>query len=105
MVSKQYGGFSAEGLCPQAKIYLIFSVIMFATMIFQNLGNVDIYCLGHLNCEAPNLNMIYIIKILYTIFWVVLFQLLCSANQPIIAWALLFYPILLYLIMTLGLFT
>ena len=64
MVSKQYGGFLGEGLCPQAKIYLIFSIIMFATMIFQNLGNVDIYCLGHLNCEAPNLNMIYIVKIL-----------------------------------------
>lgn len=104
MFGKQYGGFLAEGLCPQAKIYLIFSIIMFATMIFQNLGNVDIYCLGKLNCEAPNLGMIYIIKILYTIFWVVIFQLLCDANQPIIAWSLLFYPILLYLIMILGFF-
>ena len=104
MFGKQYGGFLAEGLCPQAKIYLIFSIIMFATMIFQNLGNVNIYCLGKLNCEAPNLGMIYIIKILYTIFWVVIFQLLCDANQPIIAWSLLFYPLLLYLIMILGFF-
>lgn len=100
----QYGGFLAEGFCPQAKIYFVFSLIMFLTMVFQNFGNVDIYCLGNLNCEAPNLSMIFIIKILYTIFWVTILQILCDANQSLIAWALLFYPILLYLIMTLGLF-
>lgn len=93
-----------EGLCPQAKIYLIFSLIMFLSMVFQNLGNVDIYCLGKLRCEAPSLYMIYVIKILYTIFWTVILQLLCGANQSLIAWALLFYPILLYLIMTLDMF-
>ncbi len=93
-----------DGLCPQAKIYLVFSIIMLLTMVFQNSGNVDIYCLGKLNCDAPNLSMIFIIKILYMIFWTVLFQMLCTANQPIIAWALLFYPILLYLIMTLDFF-
>jgi hypothetical protein len=91
-------------LCPQSKLYLIFSIIMFLTMVFQNSGNVDIYCLGKLNCDAPNLYMIYMIKILYTVFWTVILQMLCTANQPIIAWALLFYPILLYLIMTLDLF-
>ena len=45
-------------LCPQSKLYLIFSIIMFLTMVFQNSGNVDIYCLGKLNCDAPNLYMI-----------------------------------------------
>ena len=86
------------------KFILVFSIIMFLTMVFQNSGNVDIYCLGKLNCDAPNLSMIFIIKILYIIFWTVIFQMLCKANQPIIAWALLFYPILLYLIMTLDFF-
>lgn len=104
ITSKIQGGFYGDTLCPPARIYLIFSIIMFLVMVFQNYGQIDIYCLGKLRCEAPNLSMIFIIKILYTIFWTVIIQLLCNAKQPLLAWALVIYPLLLYVVLTLELF-
>ena len=101
---KMKGGFYGSSLCNPARVYLVVSIIMFIVMVFQNYGQIDIYCLGKLRCEAPNLYMIFIIKILYTIFWTVIIQLLCNAKQPLLAWALVIYPILLYVVLTLELF-
>ena len=86
-------------LCAPTRIYLVLSVITFLVMVFQNYGNIDIFCLGSLQCEAPDLKMIFIIKILYVLFWTIIIQLLCNAGQDIIAWLFVLYPILLYFIM------
>jgi hypothetical protein len=97
------GGFYGETLCVPARIYLVFSIIMFITMAFQNFGNIDLYCLGKIRCEAPNLYLVFVIKILYTAFWTIIIQLMCNANQPMLAWALVVYPLLLYVVLLLEL--
>ena len=72
-------------------------------MAFQNFGNIDLYCLGKIRCEAPNLYLVFVIKILYTAFWTIIIQLMCNANQPMLAWALVVYPLLLYVVLLLEL--
>lgn len=87
------------GLCPQSRLYLVLSLIVFLVLVFQNFGNIDYYCLGRLQCEAPDLTMIFIIKVLYISFWTLILQMLCAANQGTLAWILVLYPILLYIIL------
>jgi hypothetical protein len=86
-------------LCKPAKIYLVFSIIIFIVLIFQNYGNLDYYCLGKLQCESPDLTLIYIIKALYVTFWTFVIQCLCDANQGTLAWLLVLFPIVLYIIL------
>lgn len=88
-----------EGLCKPARIYLVLSIITFIVMVYQNYGNVDYYCLGRVHCESPNLTYIYLIKFLYVSFWTLIIQLLCNSNQHILAWLLVLYPIILYIIL------
>ena len=88
--------------------YLLIIVVIFSLdrisklyviNIAETYGNVDIFCLGSLQCEAPDLKMIFIIKILYVLLWSIIIQLLCNAGQEIRAWLFVLYPLLLYFIM------
>ncbi len=88
-----------EGLCKPARLYLVLSLFMFIIMTFQNYGNINYYCLGKLQCESPDLTIIYIIKFVYIAFWTLIIQLACNAKQTTIAWLLVLYPIILYLIL------
>lgn len=88
-----------EGLCKPARLYLVLSIIVFIVMVFQNYGNIDYYCLGKLQCESPSLTIIYLIKFVYVAFWTLIIQLLCNYKQTTIAWLLVLYPIILYIIL------
>ena len=41
---------------------LILFLVLLIVMYIQNMNNVDVYCLGVYECEVPNVNMIFLIK-------------------------------------------
>ena len=86
-------------MCKPTKIYLVLSIIVFIVLIFQNYGNLDYYCLGKLQCDAPDLTLIFVIKVLYIIFWSSVIQIFCDNQQVTIAWLFVLYPIILYVIL------
>lgn len=89
----------ADLICKPTKIYLVLSIIVFIVLIFQNYGNLDYYCLGKLQCDAPDLTLIFVIKVLYIIFWSSVIQIFCDNQQVTIAWLFVLYPIILYVIL------
>jgi len=93
-------------LCPPAYFYLVISSIALLIMYFQNVGNVDIYCMGSYNCSVTNTFMIFVIKIFYTIFWTWLLNIICQSGYSNLSWFLVLFPfILMFLLIALMIIT
>jgi len=88
-------------LCKPALVYLIISTIAIVIMIFQNIGSNNVYCLGMIKCDVPNITLIFIIKILYVAFWTWILNLICRSGNTKIAWILLLLPFILFFILIL----
>jgi len=87
-----------RNLCSPAYVYLIISSIAILVMIFQNVGNANIYCLGSYSCDVPSVTIIFIIKIIYVLFWTWLLNLMCSSGATPFAWLLVLLPFILLFI-------
>lgn len=87
-----------KNLCTPAYVYLVISILALAIMIFQNIGNESIYCLGNYNCDVSSTTMIFIIKILYILFWTWLLNIICKSGAPIVSWVLVLFPFILFFI-------
>ena len=81
-------------LCTPSYVYLVISSIALVVMIYQNMGNVDKYCLGSYTCNVSNTALIFVIKAVYILFWTWILNLMCNANASGIAWFLLLLPII-----------
>jgi hypothetical protein len=68
-------------------------------MFYQNMNNVDVYCLGAYNCNVTNVNMVFIIKFVYILFWTWILNLICDSGSPNIAWLLVLLPLVLFFVM------
>jgi uncharacterized protein HemY len=88
-----------KDLCTPAYVYLVISGIALAVMLLQNLGNVNLYCLGSYSCEVSNTSMLFVIKLLYVLFWTWLLNIICRGGATNFAWALVLFPILLMFLM------
>lgn len=86
-------------LCTPAMVYLGISTLFLVVVYFQNVGNINIYCIGTQSCNVSNISMIFIIKVIYILFWTWLLNLICSAGSPSIAWFLVLLPFILMFIM------
>jgi hypothetical protein len=84
-----------RNLCSPAFVYLAISMIIVAIMYYQNYNNVDVYCLGSHQCDTLNIQMLFIVKILYIVFWTWILNIICSNGSTNIAWALVIVPFLL----------
>lgn len=93
-----------KNLCPPAMVYLILSMTVLVIMVFQNLGNVNTYCLGIYSCDVPNTALIFIMKVLYILFWTWILNLICRAGAPSFAWFLVLFPFILFFLLIAMLF-
>jgi len=88
-----------RNLCRPAHFYLAISLVTLAVMFYQNMNNVDVYCLGAYNCNVTNVNMVFIIKFVYILFWTWILNLICDSGSPNIAWLLVLLPLVLFFVM------
>jgi len=89
-----------RNLCTPSYVYLVISAIALVVMMYQNMGNVDKYCLGSYSCNVSSTALIFVIKAIYILFWTWVLNLICKAGAPGIAWFVLLLPfILLFVIM------
>ena len=86
-------------LCTPAIAYLGISILFLIIVYFQNVGNINLYCLGTQSCEVSNISMIFFIKMIYILFWTWILNLICSSGAPSIAWFLVLLPFILMFIM------
>jgi len=93
-----------KNLCTPSYIYLIVSSIALLVMLYQNIGNIDKYCVGAYTCTVSSTAMIFIIKAIYILFWTWVLNLICRAGAPGIAWIVLLLPIILMFILVSMLF-
>jgi hypothetical protein len=91
-------------LCTPAQFYLVISLVAIIMMSLQNYGNRNVYCLGYYSCDVPNVNIIFILKILYVVFWTWILNLICGAGVEWFSWVLVLFPFVLFFIMIAGLF-
>jgi len=88
-----------RNLCTPSYIYLVISSIALVVMLYQNVGNIDKYCVGNFSCTVSSTAMIFIIKAIYILFWTWVLNLICRAGAPGIAWFVLLLPFILMFIL------
>jgi len=86
-------------LCTPAHVYLVISMIAIIIIFFQNIANFDKYCIGTFTCNVSNVNVLFVIKILYVLFWTWILNLICSAGAPKLAWFLVLLPYIILFVM------
>lgn len=88
-----------RNLCTPAHVYFVISIIVLTIMFIQNLGNINVYCLGVYKCDVSSVSLIFTIKLLYILFWTWLLNIICKNGSPEVAWFLLLFPFLILFIM------
>ena len=90
-------------LCSPAFVYFAISILGLLIVIFNNLGNKNIYNLGTFSANVPSTILIFIIKFIYILFWTWILNLICRDGHTGVAWILVLFPfIILFLIMWLA---
>lgn len=82
-------------LCQPAYTFLVISLIALLVMYFQNVGNVNMYCLGTYSCGVYSTHLVFLVKLFYIIFWTWLLNIICQEASPIWSWFLVLFPFLL----------
>ena len=88
-----------RNLCTPSYVYLVISAIALVVMMYQNIGNINTYCVGSMTCNVSSTAMIFIIKAIYILFWTWVLNLICKAGAPGIAWFVLLLPVILMFIL------
>jgi len=88
-----------RNLCTPSFVYLVISAIALVVILYQNIGNIDKYCVGTMSCTVSNTALIFIIKVIYILFWTWVLNLICRAGAPGIAWFLVLLPFILMFIL------
>ena len=86
-------------LCTPAYVYLVISVIAIVLMMFQNCGNVDMYCLGNYECEVPSTALIFLSEFIYVAFWTFILDSVCKAGHKQFSWFLVLFPFILFFVL------
>jgi hypothetical protein len=87
--------FGLKSLCTPAYFYLVISIIALLIMYLQNVGNIDIYCMGSYNCGVTSTFFIFFIKIVYILFWTWLLNIICQYGYTNVSWFLVLFPFIL----------
>jgi hypothetical protein len=86
-------------LCTPAYVYLVISVIAIVALMFQNSGNVDVYCIGNYECPVPNTALIFFVEFLYVAFWTFVLDSICKAGHKQFSWFLVLFPFILFFVL------
>jgi len=87
-----------------AMAYLALSILTIFIMMFQNLGDPASYCIGRYSCNVSDVNMLFLMKIVYVLFWTWIINIMCRDGFEGIAWILVMIPYILMLIFIMSLF-
>jgi hypothetical protein len=91
---------TTKNLCTPAFIYFAVSILGLILVIFNNLGNKNMFNLGTFSATVPNTTLIFIMKLIYILFWTWILNLICRDGHSGIAWFLVLFPfIIIFLIM------
>ena len=94
---------TTKNLCSPAFVYFAVSILGLILIIFNNLGNKNIYNLGTFSANVPSTTLVFIIKFIYILFWTWILNLICRDGHSEVAWILVLFPfILLFIIMWLA---
>ena len=88
-----------KNICTPAYVYFVVSVIALIIMAFQNLGNVNMYCIGSYSCNVTSVFMIFVLKALYILFWTWVLNIICRGGAPGLAWFFVLLPYILMFIL------
>ena len=88
-----------RNLCTPSYVYLVISSIALIVMLYQNIGNVNTYCLGSYSCNVSSTALIFIIKAVYILFWTWILNLMCKTNATSIAWLVLLLPVIIMFVL------
>ena len=88
-----------KNICTPAYVYLVVSTIALIIMAFQNLGNVNTYCIGSYSCNVSSVFMIFILKAIYILFWTWVLNIICRGGAPGLAWFFVLLPYILMFIL------
>jgi hypothetical protein len=88
-----------RNLCTPSYVYLVISSIALIVMLYQNIGNVNTYCLGSYSCNVSSTALIFIIKAVYILFWTWILNLMCKSNASNIAWLVLLLPVIIMFVL------
>ena len=91
-----------RNLCTPSYVYLVISAIALVVMMYQNMGNVDKYCLGSYTCNVSSTALIFVIKAIYILFWTWILNMMCRAGSSGVAWFLLLLPVILMFVILAG---
>ena len=83
---------SLKKLCTPAHVYFLISVLSLLIMAFQNLGNVNKYCVGNYECTVTSTLGVFAVKMLYIVFWTWILNTLCKAGYTKISWFIFLLP-------------
>lgn len=87
-------------LCRPAALYFIISMLGLVIVMFQNLGNKNIYNMGNFSCRVPSTFLVFIIQFIYIIFWTYVLNLICKDGNVGLSWLVVLLPwIMLFVIM------
>jgi hypothetical protein len=91
---------TTKNLCTPAFIYFAVSILGLILVIFNNLGNKNMFNLGTFSATVPNTTLIFIMKLIYILFWTWILNLICRDGHSGVAWFLVLFPfIIIFLIM------
>jgi len=88
-----------KNLCTPAYVYLVISVIALVALMFQNNGNVNMYCMGSYECEVPSTAFIFLIQFIYVAFWTFVLDSICKAGHKQFSWFLVLLPFILFFVL------
>lgn len=86
-------------LCTPAYVYLVVSLIAILIIFLQNIGNMNVYCLGTYDCSVYSTPIIFLIKVIYVLFWTWILNLICRAGATNFAWFLVLFPFILMFVL------
>ena len=81
-----------KSLCTPAHVYFLLSLVSLIIMAFQNLGNVNKYCVGNYECTVTSTLGVFAVKMLYVGFWTWVLNTLCKAGYTRLSWFIFLLP-------------
>ena len=92
-------GISLRKMCTPAFVYFMISMFTIFVMFFQNMNNLDVYCLGDYACNTSSVAMVFFVKIIYVLFWTWILNIICKSGATWVAWLLVLIPYVLLFVL------
>jgi len=85
-------------LCTPAILYLAISLFTMLMMFYNNIMNIDVYCLGDFSCKLNiSIYTIFIIKLVVVLFWTWILNIICQNGYTYVSWFLVLLPFIIFL--------